>query len=399
MNEHELRRALARIAPDDAAARERSWRVVRAAYAERKPLRPRRRPGRALAIATVMLVVGAVGVAAAHPPHGGLGGWVRSVLGVDERHARPALIRVPGGGRLLVQAGGSAWIVSGDGSRRRLGAYSGASWSPRGRFVIAWGGRQLTAVDRRGRVRWSLTRPERIAVARWGPVDGFRIAYLAGSSLRIVNGDGTGDHRHARAVEKVAPAWRPDDAHVLAYADARKRVNVVAVDSRRRLWRTSPLPGIVALRWSPRGDRLLAVSRHGVSLFNRRGRRLASRAARGRFVARAVAWAPGGASVAVIRTDPAGRRSEAVVLDASRLHERVLFAGPGSFGGATWSPDGRHLLVAWPQADQWLFLRRRGGRRVTAVANVAHQLSPGVDHPRFPRSVEWCCGAPTRRRP
>ena len=36
----------------------------------------------------------------------------------------------------------------------------------------------------------------------------------------------------APARAAVAPAWRPDDRHVLAYVDARGRVSVVAVDSR-----------------------------------------------------------------------------------------------------------------------------------------------------------------------
>ena len=107
--------------------------------------------------------------------------------------------RVPGGGRLLVQAGPSAWVVASDGAKRRLGAYSGTSWSPHGLFVVGWHGRELTALDPGGAVRWSLTARERIAAARWAPVDGFRIAYVAGSALRIVNGDGTGDHRYGPA--------------------------------------------------------------------------------------------------------------------------------------------------------------------------------------------------------
>ena len=90
--------------------------------------------------------------------------------------------------------------------------------------MIAWQGRELTALEPGGQVRWSLSAPAPVTVARWGPVDGFRIAYVAGAALRIVNGDGTGDRRQARIAPGVAPAWRPDDAHVLAFVDGRARV-------------------------------------------------------------------------------------------------------------------------------------------------------------------------------
>ena len=150
---------------------------------------------------------------------------MRSLLGAGKRDARPALVGVPGGGRLLVTGGDGVWVVSADGSKRRLGAYDGASWSPRGLFVIAWRGRELTALDPGGRVRWSLPRSRPIASARWGPVDGFRVAYVAGDELRIVNGDGSADHRYGAVRRHVAPAWRPDDTHVLAYVDGRDRVS------------------------------------------------------------------------------------------------------------------------------------------------------------------------------
>ena len=212
-----LRDALERAVPGDDGARERSWRVVRASYAGYSPP-PRRRRWAWLAVVAALTPVAAAGVAAASAPHSDVGRWVRGVLGVGERDARPVLGSVPGGGRLLVQAGGSAWVVSSDGSKRRLGAYNGTSWSPHGLFVVGWRGSELTALDPGGNVRWSLAR-RHVASARWGPVDGFRIAYVAGRELRIVNGDGSNDHRYGAARPAVAPAWRPDDRHVLAYVD------------------------------------------------------------------------------------------------------------------------------------------------------------------------------------
>jgi len=401
MNERELRDALHSAVDDDAGARQRSWRVVQAAYASYAPRRRRRRvPRAALAVAAALVPVAVVGGVAAGAPRSAVGHLVRSVLGVGEKHARPALVRLPGAGRLLIQAGESAWVVSGDGARRRLGAYSGASWSPHGLFVVAWRGQQLTTLDPGGRVRWSLARPERVAFARWGPVDGFRIAYLAGGELRIVNGDGTGDHRYGAARRDVAPAWRPDNTHVLAYVDTRDRVNVIAVDARQRLGRTARLPGLVRLEWSPTGRRLLAVTRDRLLLFDGSGRRLGSRPIAAGAAVQDVAWAPHGSEVAVVRHSAAMNRSEVALLNAAHgLRERVLFTGPGRFAGLAWSPSANRLLIGWPDADQWLFLRPRGGGRLTAVANIAAQFMPGITHPLFPRSVQWCCSTPPRNGP
>ena len=245
MNERELRDALRDAAPVDEAARARAWRVVQAAYAEHEPRRRRRSRHRLVALAAGG---GARAGRRRRRRRGGRsatapsGNGCAACSGSASRTRRRRSCDVPGGGRLLVQGGDGTWVVSADGAKRRLGAFAGASWSPNGLFVIAWQGRELTALDPAGHVRWSLARGERVALARWAPVDGFRIAYLAGGELRIVNGDGTADHRYATARRDVAPAWRPDATHVLAYVDARARVNVVAVDSRRRLWRSEPLP-------------------------------------------------------------------------------------------------------------------------------------------------------------
>lgn len=136
-----LRRELERVAceREDPAARERSLRVVRAAFAEAAPP-ARRPPWRALPAAALLVVAGVGGVAAASAPTSDVGRFVRDVLGVDEPRTRPALVRVPGGGRLLVAAGDGAWVVATDGAKRRLGRYSGASWSPRGLFAVVWRG-------------------------------------------------------------------------------------------------------------------------------------------------------------------------------------------------------------------------------------------------------------------
>jgi hypothetical protein len=396
MNDRELRDALRRAVPEDAAARERAWRVVRAAHAGTRQ-RPRRRRWAALLAVVALLPVAAAGAAAASAPHSGVGRWVRDALGVGARHAQPVLARVPGGGTLLVQAGADAWVVSPDGSKRRLGAYAGTSWSPRGLFVVGWRGRELTALDAGGRVRWSLPAPRRVMSARWGPVDGFRVAYVAGAQLRIVDGDGTGDRRYAAVRPDVAPAWRPDGTHVLAYVDARDRVALVAVDGRRRaLWRSEPLADPVALAWASSGDRLLVVTRRRLVLLGPGGRRLLSRAIPAGFAVTGAEWRPRRTQIAVVRYDAAAGRSQLVLADADRgLRERALFEGPGHFGAPAWSPAATRVLLPWPDADQWLFLRPALRSHLTAVANIAGQFAPDSTRATFPRSVQWCCaGAP-----
>ncbi|HUR86760.1 MAG TPA: hypothetical protein VMY78_15585 [Solirubrobacteraceae bacterium] len=389
MSRRALRSDLERAAPVDPAARERSWRVVQAAYAAHEP-RPRRRPWAALVAVGLAVLAGAAGVAAASAPRSDVGRLVRDVLGVGQPGADRALVRVPGGGRLLVAAGSGAWIVSEDGARRRLGAYDGASWSPHGLFAIAWGGGELTAVDPQGEVRWTL--PREVTHARWAPGDGVRVAYLSGRSLRVVYGDGTNDRRVAAAREDVAPAWQPGAENVVAYVDRRDRIALVAADSGERLWVSEPVREPVQLLWSADGERLLALTPRLISLYDARGRIVGGRDVPAGVAAEHAVWAPRGKRLAVVRTSRATGRSEVVIVDgADGLRERLLPAGPGRFGAPAWSPDGRRLLLPWPDADQWLFLRPEGGRRVSAVANIAEQFAPGAGRPAFPRAVTWCC--------
>jgi WD40-like Beta Propeller Repeat len=388
VNERRLREEL-RQAPIDDGARGRALRVVRAAWSEREPVRARRRWAPALALATCLLVAVVV-AGSATAPGDAVARWVRSVLGGGHSDPRPGLVRLPGGGRLLA-TGGGAWVVSADGSRRRLGDYAGASWSPHGRFVVAWRGGELRAVEPGGRVRWALSRRATISEARWAPVDGFRIAYLAGGSLRVVAGDGTGDRRLG-AARTVALAWRPDADHVLAYVDGAWRVRVVAVDSGRELWRTRPLrEGVTELAWAPDGSRLLVGSAARWSVLGRDGRVLARRAVHG-GVADDYAWAPGGRRLAIVRSR-AWQVSD-VVLVGPGGRPRPLFTGSGRFGRVAFSPDGRRLLVPWPEADQWLFLSTEPDGRMTAVADIGRQFAAGPRPGPFPDAVEWCCSGP-----
>jgi WD40 repeat protein len=381
MSERHLRERLADLpAPDERGAEERAWMVVRAALAQREPVRPRDvRPRLAFAVAAAVALL----VFALTPPGDAVGDWIRDVVRPGRTDVKPALTSLPARGRVLVTSRQGAWIVRNDGSKRLLGRYEEATWSPHGLFVAATRGRQLVALDPRGHVRWSLARSKRVSGVEWAP-SGFRIAYLAGHSLRVVAGDGTGDRLFDRSVAAAAPAWRPVGLHVLAYSDPAGRVRVVATDSGRRLWTSPPAEAPTQLAWSSDGRRLVALDDRSLRVFDRRGRLLQTLQTDGRKLA----FAPTGHGFALARSH------EIVALRAERRTGAGgrLFVGAGSFGDLAWSPDGRWLLVAWPSADQWLFLRAPRARKVLAVSAISRQFDPGGGGPSEPPGVSgWCC--------
>jgi WD40 repeat protein len=404
MNERELRERLDAAAPPDAAAaEERAWRVVQSAFEQREPM-PRRRPRRRRV--ALALAAGLAGLAVAVPVTGA-DEWLRDLVEPGREDARPFLSSLPGGGRLLVDSSGGPWVVRAGGSKRLLGAYDAASWSPQGLFVVATRDRQLVALEPTGQVRWSLTGSTAVSGARWAP-SGFRIAYIsgppaaakvkgasAGASLRVIAGDGTGDRRLVRDVAAVPPDWRPGVEHVLAYADRHGRVRAMEADTGRLLWSTRAREQPHQLLWSHDGERLLAVADGSITVLDARGRVVRAIAAPAGTAAGAVAFRGDGRQFAVVRRHWNSGQSEAVVLEAERGSGggRRIFAGAGEFTDLAWSPDGRWLLIGWPSADQWLFVRSSQARKVIAVSDVARQFSPGASgRPAFPAVVGWCCG-------
>jgi hypothetical protein len=208
--------------PGEHEARERTWAVVRAAFAEREPVPARRRR---LVPAIAVAVLAAALAAALTPPGRAVVDRVREALGVET--AEQALFSLPADGRLLVVADSGAWLVSLDGAKRRLGDYRVASCSPFGRFVASAREGELAALEPDGDVRWTLARSGITAVDWGGTATDTRIAYLAGGTLRVVAGDGTGDHA-------VGPAdrfrWLPGGGHRLEVL-AGGRTTVVDADT------------------------------------------------------------------------------------------------------------------------------------------------------------------------
>jgi hypothetical protein len=299
--------------PGEHEARERAWNVARAAFAEREPS-PRHRswkPAAALAAAAVALA------GLLSPPGRAVLDDIREAVGVEG--SQPALFSLPAPGRLLVVADSGVWVVAQDGSKRRLGAYRDASWSPFGRFLVASRRNELVALTPDGDVRWSLARPN-VRFARWGGSESdTRIAYLSDGQLRVVGGDGRGDRLLDDQAAPQPPVWQAAPArHLLAYARRDGRVRIVDVDSRSVV--------------SPNAKRAVLA--------------------------------------------PDERREAQEVLGAA-----------ADIAAPVRSPDGRWLAVGWPEADQLVFIRTRGGRQLRAVSNVSAQFRSRA----FPTIGGWCC--------
>ena len=378
--------------PDEEVAEERAWDVVRAAYATREPAE--RRFGLPLVPSALFVLVAACVAVAVSPAGGEVWGFVQDRVG-RERVVEPApspqsLPELPAEGRLLAIAGGAVFVVGPDGSQLRLGDYAGAAWSPTGALVAAWDDSKLEAIDPAGDagVQWTVER-EGVTAARWG-AGGFRLSYVDGNALRVVEGNGTNDRELAADVADVAPAWRPTDEDVLAFADARGRITAVNAETGRVLWRSGPGAAVAALEWSADGELLgvLDERRLRVMLGPRRVFRTIRLPAGGsgdRLVAQ-----PGTRDLAYSVVSPS-QGTSVYLLDVRRGTSRLLFAGPGELEGLVFAPDGGSLLLAWPAGDEWLFLPVDDRKPVTIVDDVGASFGGAAS---FPTVAGWCCAAP-----
>jgi WD40 repeat protein len=370
VSERRIRRLLDST-PADEQAEARAWEILRAAYAQREP---RRQPRRRIPLVLAFAAVAATAAAAFSQPGRAVVNAVRRSIGIE--HAQPALFSLPTGGRVLVAGESGAWVVAADGSKRRLGDYAQASWSPHGLYVVAASTNELAAVTPAGAVHWTLSRP-RIRFPRWGGTrTDTRIAYLTTSRLHVVGGDGTGDVDvdGLPAAAPVPPVWQPTtaDRHVLAYVTARGRVTVLDTDRGSVRWVSTAYAGPRVLAWSPDGKQLALATRTKVVLLDARTGRSTAVHVEG---VRALAFAPDG-RLALLRGH------EVLLRTGTRL--RTLFVPPGGrLSGLVWSPDGRWLLTELPAADEWVFLQTRGGRRILAVSHIAAQFGA------FPALSGW----------
>ena len=384
--------------PGSTEAGERAWDAVGAAFASRRPVRRRRRRmAPSLAVAVVLGVLMLAVAAGATQPGAAVRGFVVRVLGGDPAPPPRARIGPLPKGRMLVTSPRGAWIVGHDGARTLLGPYAGASWSPRGLFVVAWSGADVRAVAPDGSVHWTLRTPGRVAAAAWSP-DGYRVAYRRAGGLGVVAGDGTGPRVLSASVAPAGPAWRPGDPHTLAWVDRAGRVIVRDVDSGALVWRSPSGVGAVrALSWSADGRLALVQSADGLRLADPGANRVARVRLPSGDRAVAAAWAPRGRRLAVVARGASGDLTRVLVAQGGiRIADRPVFTTTGRLTSPACSPDGSRVLVRWTDADEWLLLpatprrRRSGAARapgIVAIARVARRFGG------TPAVRGWCCAS------
>ncbi len=369
---------------------DRAWEVVRRAFEERTPLQPQRRPASNRLLLALVAAAGAAALAVAviTPPGHAVLERVRHAVGIE--HAAPQLAALPAKGRLLVVSPerGGVWVVDADGLRRRLGAYDDAMWSPHGLYVVATTPTDLVTLEVGHGIRWSL--PRRGAHwPRWeGTLTDTRIAYMTPRGLRVVAGDGTGDHLLDHRADAAPPAWDPARLHTLAYY-AGGAIVLRDADTGKVVWRTPITSKPASLAWSSDGSLLAAVSPRRIDVLGGNGtvRRTITTLT---DTFRTASFRPGTHDLALsVRQESS---SEISLVHVNRPGTaRVLFAGPGTFGDIVWAPNGSWLLVDWPTANQWVFLR---GARVRAVSNIEQQFPrPDRAGPTLQIGDRWCCGS------
>jgi hypothetical protein len=362
VSERTVRRLLD-ATPVDQDVEARAWALVQAAHAAREPVprRPHLRAGLVLAAVTV-----AIAAAALSPPGRAVVHAVRKSIGIAG--AQPALFRLPAPGRVLVSGPGGTWVVAADGSKRRLGDFREAAWSPHALYVLAASRDELAALEPNGKVHWTLARKD-IRFPRWGGSrTDTRVSYLSQGRLHVVGGNGVGDVALGEAAP-VPPVWQPGARHVLAYLTAGGRLTVLEGDGHRIRFSALPTPEPRALAWSSDGSMLVLATRTRIVVYTIETTHQQAFPIAG---VGAVTFAPDG-TLTLLR----GR----TVLELRNGVVRTLFTAPGSLAQLTWSPDGRWLLTGLPAADQWVFLQRGGGRRVLAISHLRAQFGgmPALD--------------------
>ena len=371
--------------PGEAEAAARTWAVVEAALEARLAADVAARRRRMLPrLALVAGVAGCALLAVLTPA----GAWLEERFDDDRGPRPPGFAALPKGGSVLTINRTGAYAIDAEGGSQRLGSFTQAGWSPRGKHVVGVEGRRLVAVTPTGTPKWTLVRPHRVHHPAWSRDQGFAVAYLEGSALRVIAGDGDpATHRLVRrGVAPVTPAWRPGSDLVLTYAAADGGVETIDVTTGARLWR-SRLAGAVRALAAAAGGRVVALTPRAVTVLGPRGHPVLSTRLPG--AGQELAVDPRGLRAAVSLRQNGGARVVEVPLgqpteEPGGLEVKPLFQG--DVDGIAWAGDGLHLLVGWRGADQWLLFD--AGGNVSALHEVSRELGAAGG---FPRVVGWCC--------
>lgn len=361
--------------PIPPGAQERAHRVAMAAFASHRPAPKRRnylRP--AIVLAAAAAVVGVL----ASPPGRSVIQSIREAVGVKK--TQRALFALPAPGRLLVNSTRGAWVVEQHGSKRLLGPYREASWSPFGRFVVALQDSQMVTMEPNGKVHWTRARPGLQLPAWGGQHDNTRIAYLSKHTLRVVAGDNTGDGpRCADSVAPVAPVWQPLSLSVLAFAAPNGQVQVYDVTTCRLILRTKPGAPVRKLEWSTDGKELLVVQGAGLRAYDLTGRVLVEDDPSDGTRDSDAAFVPGTHRIAAIRVH--GEQADAFELPRGP----TIFHVVGALEQVVPSPDGRWVLLTSRVANQWILVRLGGAHAIRAFSGVEQQFGTTT----FPTVAGW----------
>ena len=370
MSERELRARLAaaprpgrgRGARADLAGRRRRVRRARAGAAQA------RRRSRAAVVAVAAL---AVALAVLSPPGRAV---IDSLRAGDRRRARRA--RALLAARARADRRGRARRRVGR-LRRRLEAPARrlpeASWSPFGRFVVAARAHELAALEPDGTVRWTLARPRRRlpALGRHRDRHAHRLPRrprACTSSPATAPATPTSGCRRPRA--SLPPGSPPPRAASCCSPTPtrRGRVHVVRARLAHEPLHDGARAGADPARVVERRPAAARACRRGGCASTTSTATSSSRCARPAARSSTRRSCRGRSASSLAAPDARGRRSSSCSTRAACSTARA-----GELSQVVPSPDGRRLLLAWPAADQWVFVRTAGGG-VRAVANVAAQL-------------------------
>ena len=198
----------------------------------------------------------------------------------------------------------------------------------------------------------------------------------------------------------VPPAWSPSGKDALAYVTGAGRLRILDSETGAVLTAAPALGRITWMDWADGGRKILEASPGTIRLrpvlpTGQPSRPALGKARRLRLPPRATvndaALAPQTPLVAASITHwrEHGTYSEVLVFRPGR-GPRTLLSVPGSLGQVEWSPDGKRLLIAWPGANQWLFLPLGRGKG-RAIANISKDIAPSGRPTSFPQLEGWCC--------